>query len=303
MNAMKPVLLSISCLIFFACNNKSADTKNISDEVATDTVEETVTVVEPDSAETDAITAATGQVPNTSFNGMIMIPPQYHATVTLIMGGTIHSTTLLPGEYVNKGAVLATIENPDFINLQQTFLDAVAQTEYLKQEYERQQTLSLQEAASQKRFQQSKADYLSMKSKLEASKAQLQILGVDPMLLQTNGIETYLTVKAPISGFISSMDVNLGKYLNAGDALCNIINKGETMLNLTAYEKDLPNLKVGSRLKFHVNGMGKEVFYATIVSVGQEVNKTTRAIEVYARISKSDARFRPGMYVAAKIEK
>ena len=76
------------------------------------------------------------------------------------MGGTVHATTLLPGDYVKKGSVVVSLENPDFITLQQTYLDAHAQTEYLEAEYKRQQRLSEQEAASQKRFQQSKADYL-----------------------------------------------------------------------------------------------------------------------------------------------
>ena len=84
------------------------------------------------------------------------------------MGGVVKHTSLLPGQQVRQGALLATLENPDFIALQQTYLDSHAQAEYLQAEYERQKTLSTEQAASQKKFQQSKADYLSMKSKLEA---------------------------------------------------------------------------------------------------------------------------------------
>ena len=106
----------------------------------------------------------------------MVVPPQRQATVTLTMGGTVHATTLLPGDYVKKGSVVVSLENPDFITLQQTYLDAHAQTEYLEAEYKRQQRLSEQEErATQKRFQQSKADYLSMKSRQDAAAAQLAI--------------------------------------------------------------------------------------------------------------------------------
>ena len=50
-------------------------------------------------------------------------------------GSTVHATTLLPGDYVKKGSVVVSLENPDFITLQQTYLDAHAQTEYLEAEY------------------------------------------------------------------------------------------------------------------------------------------------------------------------
>ena len=56
----------------------------------------------------------------------------------------------------------------------------------------------LMRLASQKRMQQSKAEYLSMKSRLDAAAAQLLILGVDARSLQTKGIQPYLEIKAPL---------------------------------------------------------------------------------------------------------
>lgn len=102
-----------------------------------------------DSVEVDGISSATALPNHSSFNGIMVVPPQRQATVTLTMGGTVHATTLLPGDYVKKGSVVVSLENPDFITLQQTYLDAHAQTEYLEAEYKRQQRLSEQEAASQ----------------------------------------------------------------------------------------------------------------------------------------------------------
>lgn len=256
-----------------------------------------------DSAQVDAITSATSMPNHSSFNGKLVIPAARHATVTLTMGGTIHSTSLLPGDFVKKGTVIVSIENPEFIALQQTYLDAHAQTEYLEAEYKRQQRLSAEEAASQKRFQQSKADYLSMKSRLEAASAQLTILGVDPTDLMKNGIRPYLEVKAPLSGYIAGLSINLGKYINAGEPICNVIDKGEALLCLTAYEKDLVDLMPGNKVKFRVNGLGKETFDGSVATVGQEVDEVNRSLEVYVRVKGADVRFRPGMYVTARVEK
>ncbi len=301
---MKRILIPVAALLLVACNRPTQP-----EETAAATVSDTAAmIVEPQATsdpatQVDAVTSATAMPNHSSFNGTLVIPPQRHATVTLTLGGTIHSTSLLPGEYVKKVTVLVTLENPDFIDLQQTYLDAHAQAEYLLKEYERQERLSAEEAASQKRFQQSKADYLSMKSRLEAAAAQLTILGIDPDELLRNGIRPYLEVKSPLNGYVASMNLNLGKYIEAGQPVCDVIDKGETLLCLTAYEKDLQDLEPGKRVQFRVNGMGEQTFHATLLSVGQEVDETSRSLEVYARVKESNARFRPGMYVSAHVEK
>ena len=233
----------------------------------------------------------------------MVIPPQRMATVSLTMGGVIKSTSLLPGEPVRQGSVLATLENPDFITLQQTYLDSHAQTEFLEAEYLRQQALSAEQAASQKKLQQSKADYLSMKSRVEAAAAQLKLLEVEPEVLLKEGIQPFLQIKAPISGYVADVKMNVGKYMNVGDALCEIVDKSRTLLRLTTYEKDLADMKVGNPVQFRVNGMGKIVFKATLISIGQKVDEDTRSVEVYARVDTVDSQFRPGMYVTARIMK
>lgn len=252
-------------------------------------------------SEVDGVSGATNVANPPSFNGIIMMPPQNHVTVTLGMGGSVRDIRVLPGEYVRKGEVILTLANPAFIELQQSYLDAAAQTEYLKKEYERQQKLVSGESASLKRMQQSKADYLSMKSKMEAAAAQLTLLGIDTSTLLQKGICTYLEVRAPRNGYVTNMDVNAGKYFAAGDPVCDVIDKSKPMLQLTAYEKDLDKLQPNTQFTFKVNGMPDTTFTAELVSVDQMVDNVNRSIKVYARILQAYPNFRSGMYVAAKI--
>lgn len=298
---MKKIYIASTLGLFLlSCNNPQPASQQ--EEAAP--APATETVAQADSAQqTDAVSSATNVAKSASYNGVITVPPQRQATVTLTMGGSIHSTNLLPGSYVRQGEVIATLENPEFIQLQQTYLESAAQAEYLEKEYNRQKMLSEQEAASQKRFQQSKADYFSMKSRMEAAAAQLKLLQVDVDRLHEQGIQPYLEVKAPLDGYVTSMKVNLGTYLNAGEPICDIINKGETLLELTAYEKDLDYLQLGSSVEFQVNGMGTQTFEATVITIGQEVDDVNRSLQVYARVKDQNSRFRPGMYVSAKIRK
>ncbi len=264
---------------------------------------EALPVEEAESSESetkvDGVTSATAVANPPAFNGTIILSPDRHVTVTSPIGGILHSIDLFPGEFVRKGAVIASLENLDFIQMQQEYLESEAQTSFLQKEYERQKKLALEEAASQKRFQQSEADYLAMKSKSEASAARVRILGIDPETIKVSGILQYLDIKAPISGYVTNIDLNMGQHFDAGERVCDIIDKTAPMLQLRAYEKDLHFLKTGDRFDFHVNGMGDKPFKATLVSIDQMVNESNRSISLYLTIDNPSEQFRPGMYVSA----
>lgn len=298
---MKKILYPIFLLALMACkDNKPATTPEVSQPEPSTAAATTDSTAQPP---VDAMTGATSKPNQISFNGRIVLPPQRQATVAVTMGGVIQKTSLIPGQYVSKNTVIATLENPDFITLQQTYLDSHAQTEYLQAEYERQKNLSAEQAASQKMFQQSKANYLSMKSRQDAAAAQLSLLGVVPANLLKNGIQPLLEVKSPIAGYAANVAMNVGKYINPGEALCEVIDKSAPLLCLTTYEKDLANVEVGSVVQFRVNGMGKQTFNGTVVSIGQKVDEVNRSLEVYASIKEANQQFRPGMYVTAHIQK
>lgn len=297
---MKKILLPIAALL---CACSSAPTAPAStapaEAAATDSI--AAAPAEEPAPEVDAASGATSVPNEPTFNGILVLPPQSRATVTLTMGGSIRSTTLLPGAYVKQGTVLATLENPEFIALQQSYLDSHAQYEFLRTEFLRQQTLAREEASSQKRFQQSKAEYLSMRSRMDAAAAQLALLGVDTTRLLAGGIIPYLDIKAPISGYAADVKMNIGRHFDVGEPLCEIVNKSDMMLRLTAYEKDLSNLRAGDRVDFRVNGIEGETFHGVITMVGQQVNNENRSIDVYVRIEGQNPQFRPGMYAMARI--
>lgn len=297
MKTMKHIVYLILVLFTVSCNSPKSQT-NTNNETAE--VSETASDSEVNEP-VDAVSGATNVVNPPSFNGTIIMPPQGHNTITLSMGGSVQKVNVLPGEYVRKGEVILTLANPAFIELQQSYLDAAAQSEYLEKEYARQKNLVSHEAASQKNMQQSKANYLSMKSRMEATAAQLTLQGVDVKQLTAEGISTYLDIKAPQNGYVTNMTVNAGKYFDAGEPVCDVVDKSMPMLQLTAYEKDLSKLQDGSEFDFQVNGMPDTTFKARLVSVDQMVDNSNRSIKVYARIENPHPNFRPGMYVAARI--
>ena len=279
----------------------AADESPAGDDVEVEVLSEENT--EPkDSVAVDAVSGATNVANSPTFNGVMVVSPSKRVTISLTMGGKVHALNIMPGSAVHQGQVVAMIDNPEYIQLQQTYLDAAAQLEYLEKEYQRQRILGEQDAASQKRVQQAKADYLSMKIRVEASASHLKTLGVNAQSLHSGGIKSYLPVVAPVSGFVTSMNANRGKYLEVGEPICDIIDKSRILLQLTVYEKDLKLMKIGGKVDFRVNGMGKETFSARIVAIDQAVDAKDYSVKVYAAVGTVRSDFRPGMYVRAKVK-
>ncbi|MDP5172289.1 MAG: efflux RND transporter periplasmic adaptor subunit, partial [Bacteroidia bacterium] len=91
--------------------------------------------------------------------GMFDVPPEFKASVSAYYGGYVKTISLLPGQRVRKGQLLFTLENPEYIQMQQDFLEAKGQLAYLKNDYERQASLRSENVTSQKVFLKAESDY------------------------------------------------------------------------------------------------------------------------------------------------
>lgn len=294
---MKKTLILAFLLPLISCGNEPAP-QTVENPAATATVEAQIT--EP-ATQTHATTGATNNSVGLMLNGTITIPPQNNVSITLPINGIITTFTHMPGNYINKGSIVAVLENTEFIDIQQSYLDAAAKSEFLELDYNRQSTLAQQDITSQKRLQECKSEYLSAKSNKEAMAAKLSMLNVNASELEKNGILDKLEVRAPQSGYISEVMVNQGKFVAAGDMICQIINKNQILLELIAYEKDLGEVAIGHKIQFKANGLGNELFSASITAIDQRVDPVNRSVKVYAKVDVANPAFRPGMYVIAMI--
>ena len=102
-------------------------------------------------------------------NGIISVAPQNQATVCMPLGGFIKSTTLLPGNAVKKGQTLAVIENQDFVDIQQNYLEAKNKLVFAEAEYKRHTDLYKDDVYSEKNVQQVTVEYKNLKALVKSS--------------------------------------------------------------------------------------------------------------------------------------
>lgn len=234
-------------------------------------------------------------------NGMIDVPPQNMVSVSFPLGGYLKSTRLLPGMPVRKGQAIAVLEDPQLIQLQQDYLMGKARLQYQEAEWRRQQELNAGKAGSDKALQQAQADFAAQKIQVKALGEKLLLIGLNPQTLTEDNLSRGVSVYAPIDGFVSAVNVNIGKYVNPTDVLFELVNPRDAHLNLTVFEKDMPNLRVGQRALARANDRPDKVYPARIRLVGRHLNDM-RAAEVHCEFDRPDPALIPGMYMSADIE-
>jgi len=233
-------------------------------------------------------------------NGMIDVPPENRAVVSAMMGGYIQQTPLLIGDIVKKGQLLVTVENPEFITLQQNYLEVKQQLIYLKAEYERQQTLKQENITSQKSFLKAESEYKTAKARYTGLKKQLMMLNISPEKVEQGNINTSVGIYAPISGSITQMNVTKGTYVSPASSILEIIDNDHIHIELSVFEKDIMRIRKGQPIQFQIPEASENTFKAEVYLIGTSIGKN-RTIKVHGHLQKEQQKFLTGMFVDAAI--
>ncbi|GAB6122140.1 efflux RND transporter periplasmic adaptor subunit [Dysgonomonas termitidis] len=235
-------------------------------------------------------------------SGKIDVPPKNRAKVTSFVGGYVKSISLLVGDKIAKGQPLLTLESPEYIDLQQSYLEIAGQMEYLKSEYERQKTLFDEKISSQKKYLEAESGYKRTKATYESLRQKLNMLRINPSQVEQGKFSSYITVYSPISGDITTISANVGMAISSTDVIMEIVETQAMHLELAVFEKDIFNLKTGQKIKFTVPQVGSDEFEAKVSQIGKSVGGNDRVINVYASLdTDTKQKLLTGMFVEAQL--
>lgn len=233
-------------------------------------------------------------------NGKAEIAPSHISSLSSIMGGHIKSINIINGSHFNKGQILAVVEDPQFIQLQQDYLVTKAQLEAARLNFNRQKDLNTSKASSDKTMQTAQADYSTLNATLKGLEEKLRIIGINAKSLTTGNIRSRINIYAPFTGFVSKILVNNGQYINPADTLFELINPAGLLLELKVFENDVNDVKVGDEIMVYNNQKPDVKSNAKIVSVVPSIENGGSATAV-AKLSSSNTDFVKGMYVNAEV--
>jgi cobalt-zinc-cadmium efflux system membrane fusion protein len=303
-NFLTTALALVSFLLAETACDRTGDRKANSSRTDTAIAEGTLRLTPDQTAQAGIVTGKMEYQPVGSIlecNGRIEVPPSNMAQVMVPVGGLVKRCPLNPGDYVYTGQLLAVLEHPDYIKIQQDYLETKSQWEYYKEDFKRQGELTVENAASVKTMQQAQASFRSVEVKMFSLKNQLRLLGINADTLNIENMSSTVNINAPISGYITDINVNIGKYVGPEQMVCEILNKNTLHLQLFAGEKDIHRVSRDQSVEFSLISDPVNRYKAVVKAISPKIDASTKAFSIHARILQIQPVFNPGMDVKAFI--
>ena len=294
------IILIIGTIVFASCGGEKIQEK----ETTQPAIETNVSLTEAQikSANIDLGKIEDREISTTlKLNGKIDVPPQNMISVSMGLGGFLKSTKLLPGMHVKKGEIIATMEDQQYIQLQQEYLMEKSKLAFSENEYHRQKELNVSKASSDKVFQQSEMEFKNQRITLSALSEKLRLIHINPETLSEASLSRSINIYSSIDGFVSKVNVNIGKYVNPSDIIFELINPSDIHLNLKVFEKDLDKLSIGQKLIAFNNNQSDKKYPCEIILVSQDLSED-RSADVHCHFEAYDKTLLPGMYMNAEVE-
>ena len=296
-------LILLSLLFLLSCNSSDESTATEMTEISGEHSGHThLTTAQQELAGIELGPAEQRSVANTiGCTAHVDVPPYSLASVYTPIAGIVQSVQHLPGEYVRKGTVLTRIQHPDIVEVQADFVESHSQLTFLKQDAERKVTLAAADAASARSAEEAQAALAQQEAHLQGLRAQLRLLGIDADALAESGdIRTSITLRAPISGHLTEVNLNQGQLVSTDDLLYEIIDNTHKHLELSVFTKDLPLLKEDQRIEAYIPGSDQR-YEAEIHLIGSRVDAESKSVQVHGHFVNEPKDLLPGTYLQARI--
>jgi len=109
-------------------------------------------------------------------------------------------------------------------------------------------------------------------------------------------------VRAPFAGILGIRQVNLGQYLNPGDAVATLTALDSLFVDFALPQQELSRLKPGATVIVTSDAWPGRRFTAKVNAIEPKIGADTRNVSVQALLGNGDRALRPGMYVTAALE-
>lgn len=311
---MKKFLIIVTMLTatiaFFSCSNKGNTEAAKSEEEHTDEdtdehASPTIAVLSEEQIKSIGIELGTIEEKQLTAalktNGVLKVPNQNKAKVNSVYSGVIKSLLIQPGSLVRKGQIIATIANPEFIQVQSQYLGITAKISFAELEVKRQKELNEGNAGALKNLQAAETELRNLRTLKSTLAQQIQLMGINPSRISEEQLISVLSVTSPINGVVSDVMVEMGSYVDLTTTVAEIVDNSQLHLDLFVYEKDLPKLKNNQTIHFTVtNNPGKE-YDAQIFSLGSSFEGESKAVSVHAMVKGDKTGLIDGMNVTATV--
>jgi cobalt-zinc-cadmium efflux system membrane fusion protein len=258
-----------------------------------------------------------GPIGRTSISAELILPGALSvnenrtARVAPLVAGQISSLRVDLGSRVGAGQTLVTLNSPEFTRAKTQFLQAFAQAELSRKDFERAQILRESRAIEEREFLRRQAVYEQHLAARRAAEVFLHSLGIGEDRMREleaavdvslppedhRAVDPPLAIRTPVSGVVVERDAILGDHVEAGHALFTVSDLSSLWARLDAYEDQMAHLQTGADVVVRTPLFPGQDFPGRVTFVADQVDEELRTVRVRAEIPNPDGILKPNMYV------
>lgn len=216
-----------------------------------------------------------------------MVTPDEGATAVVssrITGWVEQLLVSQSGERVKKGQPLARLYSPDLVTTQLNYLNAIKWSRDQAGAQSQQGVQALEGDARQRLILVGFAP--EDITELEARKRPLE----------------WLTVRAPIDGYVGKRTAQVGSFVSPGQELYEIANLTNVWVLADVYEVDIGRIRIGQRANLTLQALPGRTFTGKVSFLYPAVNPTSRTMQTRIVVPNARGELRPGMYADVTLD-
>lgn len=231
--------------------------------------------------------------------------PAGMAQVGARVAGRVTGLGASEGDHVAAGEILAQIDSPELGQVTGEYLSAVSLAEVAREIADRERVLFERKISAEREWRLAEAEAVRTRAAKESAENRLHAMGLtdeDLRQLQVAGhFSSDLAVRTPLAGVISKRTAAIGRIVQPGEGLFEIVALGEVAIAIDIYEQALERVRPGQRVEVRTTATGARVFRGTVLSVGAVVERETRTAKVRVLLPNPGHVLRPGMFATVRV--
>lgn len=231
--------------------------------------------------------------------------PNRFAQVGARVPGMITRLTVAEGDAVTVGQTLATIDSPELGQATGEYLAAVSMAAVVREIADREKLLFERRISSEREWRLAEAEAVQARAVKEAAENHLHALGLTDEELTRLEVEGHfaseIALRSPLTGVVAVRTASVGKIVQPGEGLFEIVDLREVAIAIDVYEQSLTRVRPGQQVEVRTLSTGETRFTGRVTSVGAVVERQTRTVKVRMLLANPDRVLRPGMFATVVV--
>ena len=221
------------------------------------------------------------------FTGKIVPTVNGIAKINAPVEGIVTEINIFNGQNIQVNEPILEIGGNALMELQQEFAISSSKIKQLQSNYERAKSLYNENIKTENEYLLAESAYKSELATYTLLKHRLQQIGLNISNIDKGNYALSYSIKSPIRGQVSQLNVLLGQYINRENEIAEVVNKNKAELQLSFFENDVSKIARGQKVVFgSMNNNGFDGV-GVISRTGIILNPKSNTIDCYAAIDKA----------------